>query len=161
MKRRELLGAFAAAGAMSAASRRRNAKMLADCGCALQVQRSKATPPGSDVFKDAGSKLRITNMQVFGVTLDERIAQADRPYVFVKLETNLGVVGWAKRRWKARLQRPWRASWTSRTSSSAAIQCRSSIFISSCTSAASIAAALCSGRRSPALTRRCGTFAAR
>ena len=96
MKRRELLGAFAAAGAMSAASRRRNAKMLADCGCALQVQRSKATPPGSDVFKDAGSKLRITNMQVFGVTLDERIAQADRPYVFVKLETNQGIVGWGE-----------------------------------------------------------------
>ena len=35
-------------------------------------------------------------MQVFGVTLDERIAQADRPYVFVKLETNQGVVGWGE-----------------------------------------------------------------
>ena len=48
------------------------------------------------MFRDVGSKLRITNMQVFGVTLDERIAQADRPYVFVKLETNQGVVGWGE-----------------------------------------------------------------
>ena len=35
-----------------------------------------AKPAGSDVFRDVGSKLRITDMQVFGVTLDERIAQA-------------------------------------------------------------------------------------
>jgi galactonate dehydratase len=70
--------------------------LLSDCGCALQVQTSTDKPPGSTVFKDVGSKLRITNMQVFGVTLDERIAQADRPYVFVKLETNQGVVGWGE-----------------------------------------------------------------
>jgi galactonate dehydratase len=35
-------------------------------------------------------------MRVFGVTLDERIAQSDRPYIFVKLETNQGVVGWGE-----------------------------------------------------------------
>ena len=35
-------------------------------------------------------------MKVFGVTLDEKIARADRPYVFVKLETNQGVVGWGE-----------------------------------------------------------------
>ena len=35
-------------------------------------------------------------MQVFGVTLDEKIGRADRPYVFVKLETNQGVVGWGE-----------------------------------------------------------------
>ena len=91
MKRRNLLGMFAAAGAMGA-----NRRRLADCGCTMQVQRSKAMPPGSDVFKDVGSNLRITNMRVFGVTLDERIAQADRPYVFVKIETNQGVVGWGE-----------------------------------------------------------------
>src|SRR5690348_17251706 len=96
MKRRNLLGMFAAAGAMGAAAPRRKAPALSDCGCGFQVQRSKATPPGSDVFRDVGSNLRITNMQVFGVTLDERIAQADRPYVFVKLETNQGVVGWGE-----------------------------------------------------------------
>src|SRR4249919_2780271 len=91
MKRRNLLGMFAAAGAMGA-----NRRRLVDCGCAPQVQRSKAMPPGSDVFKDVGSKLRITDMKVFGVTLDEKIARADRPYVFVKLETNQGVVGWGE-----------------------------------------------------------------
>ena len=98
MKRRELLGAFAAAGAMSGASPRRagSSRLVSDCGCALQIQTSKGKPPGGDAFKDVGSKLRITNMQVFGVTLDEKIAQADRPYVFVKLETNQGVVGWGE-----------------------------------------------------------------
>jgi len=99
MKRRNLLGAIAAAGALGAAPPvRRNGlrPLFSDCGCAPQVQTSKDKPPGSTVFKDVGSKLRITNMQVFGVTLDERIAQADRPYVFVKLETNQGVVGWGE-----------------------------------------------------------------
>ena len=69
---------------MSGASPRRvgtGGRLLTDCGCALQVQTSTGKPPGGDAFKDTGSKLRITNMQVFGVTLDERIAQADRPYV--------------------------------------------------------------------------------
>lgn len=89
MKRRDLLGAFAAAGALRGAAPER-------CGCALQVQLAKDKPPGGAAFQDVGSKLRITNMQVFGVTLDERIAQADRPYVFVKLETNQGVVGWGE-----------------------------------------------------------------
>ena len=92
MRRRELLGAFAAAGALHGGPRR----VLPDCGCAFQVQTAKDKPPGAAAFRDVGSKLRITNMQVFGVTLDERIAQADRPYVFVKLETNQGVVGWGE-----------------------------------------------------------------
>ena len=35
-------------------------------------------------------------MKVFGITLDEKIARSDRPYVFVKLETNQGVVGWGE-----------------------------------------------------------------
>jgi galactonate dehydratase len=97
MKRRDLLGILGA-GAMTGSplGRRSPGGALADCGCALQVKHSTAKPAGSDVFKNVGSKLRITNMQVFGVTLDERIAQADRPYVFVKLETNQGVVGWGE-----------------------------------------------------------------
>src|SRR5947207_3242285 len=86
MRRRELLGSLAAA-----ASRR---APRFDCGCALAP--GSGVPPGSDVFKDVGSKLRITGMKVFGVTLDEKIARADRPYVFVKLETNQGVVGWGE-----------------------------------------------------------------
>jgi galactonate dehydratase len=66
-----------------------------DCPCTLQGTNS-AFPPGSDVFQNVGSKIRITGMKVYGVTLDPKIARSDRPYVFVKLETNQGVVGWGE-----------------------------------------------------------------
>ncbi|MBI4909526.1 MAG: galactonate dehydratase [Acidobacteria bacterium] len=94
MKRRHLLGGFAAAGALNGGGSAR--RLLNDCGCAPQIQLSKTKPPGGEAFRDVGSKLRITNMQVFGVTLDERVAPVDRPYVFVKVETNQGVVGWGE-----------------------------------------------------------------
>src|SRR3954454_13597601 len=98
MKRRDVLGALGVAGALGGATPRRRGGggLLSDCGCAMQVKLPTGQPAGSEVFRDVGSKLRITNMQVFGVTLDERIAQADRPYVFVKLETNQGVTGWGE-----------------------------------------------------------------
>src|SRR5262245_40597740 len=92
MRRRELLGSLAAATGALGNSRRRTPRF--DCGCALA--QGSAAPAGSAVFKDVGSKLRITDMKVFGVTLDEKVARADRPYVFVKLETNQGVVGWGE-----------------------------------------------------------------
>ena len=81
MKRRQLLTALAGAGTLAGASRRRTAlsSVLVDCGCASQIVTATGKPPGAAAFRDVGSKLRITNMQVF-VTLDERIAQADRPY---------------------------------------------------------------------------------
>jgi galactonate dehydratase len=91
MRRRELLGSLAAAPALLGGS---PPEFGLGCGCALLP--AATTPPGSDVFKDVGSKLRITGMRVFGVSLDEKIARADRPYVFVKLETNQGVVGWGE-----------------------------------------------------------------
>ncbi|MBI3682525.1 MAG: galactonate dehydratase, partial [Acidobacteria bacterium] len=53
------------------------------CGCAPMMQ--AARPLGADAFSGAGSKLRITGMKVFGVSLTP---DSDRPYVFVKLETN-------------------------------------------------------------------------
>ena len=90
MKRRQFLGSLA----MTAGMRGARGGSRLDCGCALAP--ASAIPPGSDVFKDVGSKLRITAMKVFGVTLDEKIARSDRPYVFVKLETNQGVVGWGE-----------------------------------------------------------------
>src|SRR5580700_11233326 len=93
MKRRDVLGGLlgmTATGAMQGSSKKRPL----GCDCALAPQ--SALPPGSAVFKDVGSKLRITGMQGFGVTLDEKIGRADRPYVFVKLETNQGVVGWGE-----------------------------------------------------------------
>src|SRR5579863_10491458 len=98
MKRRQLLTALAGAGALSAMDKhhRKSAAPIENCGCAPQIVNAKDKPPGGAAFRDVGSKLRITNMQVFGVTLDERIAQADRPYVFVKIETNQGIVGWGE-----------------------------------------------------------------
>ena len=57
MIRREFLGAVAsAAGGL---------KYRIGCDCSLAP--AAALPPGSDVFKDVGSKLRITNMKVFGI----------------------------------------------------------------------------------------------
>jgi len=99
MKRREFFGsvaAAAAAGGLQGASKPRKPipQYSIGCDCALQV--AAAMPPGMAPFKDVGSKLRITNMKVFGVTLDEKIARSDRPYVFVKLETNQGIVGWGE-----------------------------------------------------------------
>ena len=98
MKRRDILKALAGAGALTAAPGRRtpNPWAIHNCGCAPQSVTAKDKPPGAAAFHDVGSKLRVTNMRVFGVTLDERIAQADRPYVFVKLETNEGVTGWGE-----------------------------------------------------------------
>jgi galactonate dehydratase len=93
MRRRAFLGSFAAgAGVLGGAGARDSYRI--GCGCALAPP--SAIPPGSEVFKDVGSKLRITDMKVFGVTLDPRIARSDRPYVFVKLETNQGIVGWGE-----------------------------------------------------------------
>jgi galactonate dehydratase len=60
------------------------------CGCALAPAQ---TPAGADAFRGAGSKVRITNLKVFGVTL---AGDSDRPYVFVKIETGAGVVGWGE-----------------------------------------------------------------
>src|SRR6476469_9408677 len=98
MRRRDVLTALAGAGALTGTPGRRplHPSLLHNCGCAPQVVTAKDKPPGAAAFHVVGSKLRITNMRVFGVTLDERIAQADRPYVFVKIETNQGVTGWGE-----------------------------------------------------------------
>jgi galactonate dehydratase len=44
-------------------------------------------------FDGLGSGLKITGMKVFGVSLTPT---SDRPYVFVKLETNQGLIGWGE-----------------------------------------------------------------
>ncbi|MEX2260955.1 MAG: galactonate dehydratase [Bryobacteraceae bacterium] len=61
----------------------------ADCGCAFLAQNAL----GGEAFRGVGSRIRITNMKVFGVSLTP---DSDRPYVFVKLETDAGVVGWGE-----------------------------------------------------------------
>ncbi|MCC6393762.1 MAG: galactonate dehydratase, partial [Bryobacterales bacterium] len=86
MKRRQFFPSLAA-GALTAPGAR-----AADlCGCAPVMQPSG--PLGADAFHAAGSKLRITGVKVFGVSLTPT---SDRPYVFVKLETNQGVAGWGE-----------------------------------------------------------------
>jgi galactonate dehydratase len=46
-----------------------------------------------DPLASVSSGVKITNLKVFGVSLSR---ESDRPYVFVKLETNQGVVGWGE-----------------------------------------------------------------
>ena len=64
-------------------------------GLALQAQTPNAPvrPLGAEALSGVGSKTRITNVKAFGVTYENN---SDRPYVFVKIETNDGVVGWGE-----------------------------------------------------------------
>src|ERR1700682_5223444 len=52
-------------------------------------------PPAAttDAFSGLQSGIKVTGMKIFGVSLTPN---SDRPYVFVKLETNQGVVGWGE-----------------------------------------------------------------
>jgi len=54
---------------------------------------AQTRPLGAQSFDGLGSKLRITALKVFGVSITK---ESDRPYVFVKLETNQGLVGWGE-----------------------------------------------------------------
>ena len=75
--------------ALSGASlaRRKRLPLSSRCECA------PAPPPAADAFAGVQSGVKITGMKVFGVSLTP---DSDRPYVFVKLETNQGVVGWGE-----------------------------------------------------------------
>jgi galactonate dehydratase len=104
MRRREFFGL--AGGALVAGK-----ALAGDCACLEQgiaqnqaaqsgaqaasrpATSSGATPWQTGDFDRVLSKVRITNVKVFGVTYDQ---SSDRPYVFVKLETNAGVVGWGE-----------------------------------------------------------------
>jgi len=85
MRRRDLFGGMAGALALG---RRAHAA----CACMLEPAQAAAPVPASP-FQDVGSKVRITGMKAMGVSLTP---QSDRPYVFVKLETNQGLVGWGE-----------------------------------------------------------------
>jgi galactonate dehydratase len=79
---------------------RRDFLSISGCGCSMlqqAVQRdpNRAGPLGAAAFETVGTKVRITGMKTFGVTLPVA-EQRDRPYVFVKLETNQGIVGWGE-----------------------------------------------------------------
>lgn len=60
---------------------------------ALAAWQADRRPLGAQAFEAIGSKVRITSVKVFGVSINP---QSDRPYVFVKLETNEGLVGWGE-----------------------------------------------------------------
>jgi galactonate dehydratase len=66
----------------------------AGCACALEPepQAGRAAAAASP-FEGVGSKVRITEMKAIGVSITP---QSDRPYVFVKLETNEGLTGWGE-----------------------------------------------------------------
>jgi galactonate dehydratase len=87
MKRRHFLGSALAAGALNP---RAKAADLCDCSFFAQVA---ATPAGNPGWEPVSSGVKITGMKVYGVSLS---SDSDRPYVFVKLETNKGVVGWGE-----------------------------------------------------------------
>jgi len=89
MRRRNFL-ALAPAGLAMAATPKRGRVVTDSCGCAFQTQTG---PLGMEAFADVPSGLKITGMKVFGVSLTPT---SDRPYVFVKLETNQGIVGWGE-----------------------------------------------------------------
>lgn len=95
MNRRHFL---AGAGGSMAASKLAARPGLADCACALDPQQQAAATPvrpvGAEALFPFGSNVRITNLKTFGVTIPG--APPDRPYVFVKLETGAGLVGWGE-----------------------------------------------------------------
>lgn len=89
MRRRSFL-ALGSTSLATAASTKRSSLLSDSCGCALQTQ---AGPVGLQAFADINSGLKITGVKVFGVSLTPT---SDRPYVFVKLETNQGLIGWGE-----------------------------------------------------------------
>jgi len=84
MRRRQFLGGIA--GGLA------GPKLLAGAECACPDPLPQ-NPAGSEAFLSIGSRIKITNMKVFGVSLTP---DSDRPYVFVKLETDAGVIGWGE-----------------------------------------------------------------
>src|SRR5512147_2154797 len=84
MKRREFVGGMAGAALV------RQANAGAGCGCAPLLAQNAI---GAEAFERVGTKIRITNLKVFGVSLTP---DSDRPYVFVKLETDAGITGWGE-----------------------------------------------------------------
>jgi len=88
MRRRDFLE-LGSAGIALAGPAKRHAAEIDACGCAF----AQAAPLGSDPFADLHSGLQITGLKIFGVSLTRA---SDRPYIFVKLETNQGIVGWGE-----------------------------------------------------------------
>src|SRR5579884_3514757 len=91
MRRRQFLGG-AAAAMMAGGVRGEPSRAMAECDCLFQFQRQTGAV-GAEAFNGVGSKVKITGVKVFGVSITPN---SDRPYVFVKLETNAGLIGWGE-----------------------------------------------------------------
>ena len=91
MRRKDFLYGIGAAGALFSG----NKFIVPDCGCELGQQKPEApkTPWQEGKYDSVLSKVRVTNIKTFGVSVTPT---SDRPYVFVKLETNAGLVGWGE-----------------------------------------------------------------
>jgi galactonate dehydratase len=89
MRRRNFLALGSAGVALAKPAIHPSAEMNS-CGCSFLPQ---SAPIGSDAFAGVASGLKITGLKVFGVSLTPT---SDRPYVFVKLETNQGLIGWGE-----------------------------------------------------------------
>ena len=81
MNRRQFFGGALMAGTAASVSR---SAPVQSCDCAAGLASALAAAP---------ARIRITGAKTFGVTWEE---DSDRPYVFVKLETDQGVVGWGE-----------------------------------------------------------------
>ncbi|MDA0204299.1 MAG: galactonate dehydratase [Acidobacteria bacterium] len=88
MNRRQLLktSLLGAAALPAFASPQSTLQMLSSCGCAPMAAAALALP--------SAPRLKVTDMKVFGVS--PASVPRDRPYVFVKIETDAGVVGWGE-----------------------------------------------------------------
>jgi galactonate dehydratase len=107
VNRRKFLGAAAVMAAAVPGSRIgasvRRSQLIDSCACDPFVAQARDAsyafdPKGqtraSDAFRDLSSGIEITNLKVFGVSLTPN---SDRPYVFVKIETNQpGLIGWGE-----------------------------------------------------------------
>ena len=71
-----------------------------EAGATVQVSLNNGPAQAATVNGTTWS-LKVTGMKVFGVSLTPT---SDRPYVFCKLETNQGIVGWGEGtlEWKTR-----------------------------------------------------------
>ena len=93
MRRRSFL-ALGSAGLALAQGRGQRRVAPFDCGCGFAPQPGRGAGQASLAgFEPLQSGLKVTGMKVFGVSLTPA---SDRPYVFCKLETNQGLVGWGE-----------------------------------------------------------------
>ncbi len=139
MNRRHFLSgaaaAFAAASALPAGASSETAATDPDlCGCNPFLGQSMRGQSNVDLFKDVNTNLRVTDMKVFGVSLDSRFRRA--PMSSSRLKPIRALSGGEKLRLKVKQALQCHACRTSEISSWAKIRCRWNIIGNQCTSIA-------------------------